>query len=302
MLLMVMLLLANVGFAQPAEKRITHEDYIERWKDEAIRQMLEYGIPASISMAQGILESGYGNSALARYANNHFGIKCHNWDGPGFYQDDDKKNECFRKYESAEKSWEDHSKFLAHRGRYSFLFDLKGNDYKSWAKGLKKAGYATNPKYPSLLIRIIEQYDLHELDKVKKMPKHYPDVEEPDMPFLAERHKVSVNDNNIKYVMTRKGDTFFKIAKEFDMGLWQIYKYNDLEKTDLLHPGEIIYLQPKRNSFATAAYHTVRKGETMYDISQRYGVKLKKLYKKNNMRAGAQPYDGQKLSLQKNLK
>src|SRR5690606_33030948 len=138
---------ASTVYAQPAERRISRESYIEMWKDEAIRQMHEYGIPASITLAQGILESANGNSALAKYANNHFGIKCHEWQGSTFIQDDDTKDECFRKYESAEDSFKDHSVFLANRKWYSDLFQLKVTDYKGWAHGLKKAGYATHPKY-----------------------------------------------------------------------------------------------------------------------------------------------------------
>ena len=135
------------------------DDYINQWKDVAVEQMHEYGIPASITMAQGILESSYGNSMLATKANNHFGIKCHDWDGASVFKDDDKKNECFRKYNNARESFKDHSIFLSSRSRYSFLFELSTTDYKGWAKGLKKAGYATNPKYPKLLIELLERFE-----------------------------------------------------------------------------------------------------------------------------------------------
>ena len=147
-------------------QRMTTEEYIAQYKDVAIKKMREYKIPASITLAQGILESGSGNSRLARKANNHFGIKCHKeWHGKKFYMDDDEKHECFRKYPKAADSYRDHSKFLTQRGRYTFLFQYDITDYKKWAYGLKKAGYATNPKYPRLLIKIIEKYHLDQCDK-----------------------------------------------------------------------------------------------------------------------------------------
>ena len=161
-------LLAVAVFAQPGSKKITQSEYIEMYKDDAIREMHRSGVPASITLAQGILESGNGNSALARYANNHFGIKCHSdWKGETFIQDDDEKDECFRKYNHVLESYEDHSDFLKKK-RYAFLFDLKITDYKGWANGLKKAGYATNPKYPKLLIDIIELNNLSQYDKAPK--------------------------------------------------------------------------------------------------------------------------------------
>ena len=288
--------------AQPAERRFTRQDYIDQWKEEAVHQMLEHGIPASISLAQAILESGDGNSALARYANNHFGIKCHNWDGPGFYIDDDRKNECFRKYRDAKASWDDHSLFLSKRERYRFLFDFKATDYKAWARGLKKAGYATNKQYANLLINLIEKHQLQQLDKGKKMPRVYPQSADHDVPFAQGRHTIKLHDNGIRYVFVKKGDTYFSIAKEFEMNLRQILKYNDLRKTDALKAGQVIYLQPKRGRSRYFRSHTVKKNETMRDISQHYGIKLKQLYRKNNMRIGMEPYEGQKLSLQKQLK
>ena len=150
-------------------QKMTTEAYIQKYKYIAIKEMFDYKIPASITLAQGILESGSGNSRLAREANNHFGIKCHNdWMGAKIYKDDDKKNECFRVYTSAEQSFRDHSLFLTTKNRYAFLFDYKTTNYKSWAKGLKKAGYATNPKYPKLLIGIIEDHNLNQYDHISK--------------------------------------------------------------------------------------------------------------------------------------
>src|SRR6056297_2259144 len=164
-LILAFLMLSNLVFSHGDKgERNTRSAYISTWKDEAIKQMREHGIPASITLAQAILESGDGNSELARKANNHFGIKCHGWQGQKTYHDDDKRQECFRKYRNANQSFEDHSDFLK-KSRYAFLFDYEVTDYKSWAKGLKRAGYATNPKYPALLIRIIEENGLAEFDK-----------------------------------------------------------------------------------------------------------------------------------------
>lgn len=289
-------------YAQPAERRVSRNEYIEEWKDEAIRQMLENGIPASITLAQGILESADGNSALARYANNHFGIKCHGWKGATFYQDDDKADECFRKYYNAGDSYNDHSAFLSTRGRYSFLFELKVTDYKGWARGLKKAGYATNPKYPQLLIALIEQHKLYEYDKIEKMPRRKPQQENNEITYLPKvEHVVKVHDNNIKYVIIKKGDSLYKLAKEFNIDLRLLYKYNDLNKKDIIRPGDVIYLQAKRKKSKKKKYHVVKDGDTMRSISQKYGVKMKALYKKNNMIQGTEPVVGQKLSLKKQL-
>lgn len=275
------------------------------WKDEAVTQMVKYNIPASITLAQGILESANGNSELARYANNHFGIKCHGWTGETMHKDDDHKDDCFRKYLTAHESFEDHSVFLQ-KERYQFLYAYETTDYKAWAKGLKKAGYATNPKYPDLLIDLIEQNELWKFDKLQDaaQPKVPQVATEPSIsvPFGIESsamvniHMIELSTNKVKFVVVKQGDTYYKIAKEFDLALWQVYKYNDLAKEDVLMAGDIIYLQPKRNK-AKQATHTVQKGETMKDISQKYGVKLKKLYKHNESLFGSDLVEGQKINL-----
>jgi LysM repeat protein len=285
-----MLLVPQILTAQPADKRISRKEYIEMWKEEAVKQMLETGIPASITLAQGILESANGNSTLARYANNHFGIKCHQgWTGETFIQDDDKKDECFRKYEEAEESFRDHAEFLKSRSRYAFLFDLSSTDYKGWAHGLKKAGYATNPKYAEMLIQIIEENELYKYDRVVNIAKK--EIKSEQKEFINTKvivHDVAVHDNNIKYIIAKEGDTFLSIAKEFEMGLWQLYKYNDLGKKDALKKGDIVYLQPKRNKAKNAESHRVKQGETMHSISQLYGIKLKKLFKYNGLKCCGQ--------------
>lgn len=164
-LITTLLLVAVITTNAQTERRITPQEYIDTYKNIAIKKMQEHGIPASITLAQGMLESGNGNSMLTKNANNHFGIKCHGWDGPGYYMDDDAEDECFRKYKKAEQSFEDHSTFLTTRARYKFIFDdCQVTDYKCWAKGLKKAGYATNPKYADLLITIIERNNLQQYD------------------------------------------------------------------------------------------------------------------------------------------
>lgn len=272
---------------QLTAQNITRNEYISKYKDEAIYHMIKYKIPASIKLAQGILESGDGNSELAKKSNNHFGIKCHsNWEGDRVYHNDDKKNECFRKYENAIASFEDHSLFLKKYNRYAFLFDFKITDYKAWAKGLKTAGYATNKKYADLLIKLIEENQLYELDKVKETQS-----------ILAESSRnVYLHPNRIKYVISKEGETLLEIAKEFDMRLWQLYKYNDIENEYDLTKGEKIFIQPKKNK-GKVVVHITKDGESMRSISQLYGVKLKKLKKRNKHISGYEIKSGFEIKL-----
>jgi LysM repeat protein len=294
--ILLILAITSYNVAEAAEDRISRSQYIETWKTEAINQMATYGIPASITLAQGILESGDGNSRLAKQGNNHFGIKCHNWTGKTIHKDDDKKNECFRKYESARQSFQDHSEFLTERGRYSFLFDLETNDYKGWAKGLKTAGYATNPKYSNLLIVLIEKNNLQQYDNMVMPSK--------DQGFLfaslskpkTSKHSIYIHNNSIKYIKVKSKDTFYKISKEFGMHLGKIYKYNDLSDKNFIKEGDIIFLQPKRKK-AKVESHTVKQSETLQGISQLYGVKLKSICKKNNLEAETVLQLGQILEL-----
>jgi LysM repeat protein len=287
-------------------KIITGEEYIATFKDNAIREMLMYDIPASITLAQGMLESDNGNSDLAIYANNHFGIKCHvGWEGPCFIKDDDEKDECFRKYPSVLDSYTDHSIFLKSRPRYAQLFELNHTDYKGWAKGLKEAGYATDPRYTKRLLELIEKYALFKYDviQVQKEAIAKNTIHKEENVDNHKTDKIIINKNTgvkheifysgiIKYIIIKPGDTFFNIAKETDKDLWQLYKYNDLNPGDKLIEGQKLYLQPKHKK-AGDPFHIVKKGDTMTSISQLYGIKLKSLYKKNNMKLGEEPKIGE---------
>jgi LysM repeat protein len=299
--------------AQLPGNKITKEEYIQMYKDIAIEEMNVYSIPASITLAQGILESGHGNSRLAKKANNHFGIKCHKgWTGKTFHMDDDEQNECFRKYKNPYESFKDHSIFLSTRDRYSFLFDLDITDYKGWSKGLKKAGYATNPKYPQLLIKIIEDYELFEYDKLydRKIAARYkPDVEREvktrypkagtedfkKITIGSTSRNVYIN-NGVKFILAKKGDTFTSIAKDFNIYTWQVYTYNNMSKRDELLEGQMIYIESKKRS-SDKSFHIVQPGESMSDISQLYAVKLKKLCKYNTLDKDATLFPNQKIFL-----
>ncbi len=267
----------------------TYQQYIDQYKDVAIEQMKKHRIPASITLAQGLFESGAGRSELARKGNNHFGIKCHGWKGRTVHHDDDARNECFRAYDNAYESYEDHSRFLVSGKRYQGLFSLKTTDYKGWAHGLKAAGYATNPNYATKLIQIIELYKLYEYDHAK----HYDR-------FLASATKDRVGPggmihpiykfNNNYYLKARRGDTFMSIAKEVGISERKLASYNELPVSASLSEGDIVYLKKKAKK-APKSYvgrlHYVRAGESMYSISQLYGIRMKNLYKMNNMT----PYD-----------
>lgn len=252
-----------------------YEDYIKKYRELAVEEMRRYHIPASITLAQGLLESGAGQSTLARKSNNHFGIKCgSDWSGKTVRHDDDARNECFRAYKHPRQSYEDHSKFLVGRPRYASLFKLKITDYKGWARGLKKAGYATNPRYAEQLIGIIELYDLHQYDR-KDALKFLKKNPNPHQPFIA---------NDLLYIVVRSGDTWKAISKEFDISSKKLRKYNDLYKGYVLQVGDILYLEEKnKRAGKEHIVHVLRAGESMHSISQKYGIRLKNLYKLNKM-------------------
>lgn len=263
-----------------------YQAYIDQYKDLAIAEMLKYDIPASITLAQGLLESGAGMSELARKGNNHFGIKCHDWGGATTYHDDDEEQECFRKYRDVYESYEDHSRFLARQPRYRSLFRLKRTNYKGWARGLKKCGYATSPTYANKLIGIIELYKLHKYDKATKYDRFM--VSRSEVKGIApgtNLHQIHIYNKNY-YLIARSGDTFKSIAKEVGISYKKIAKYNERDKNDTLIPGEVVYLKKKQKK-ADKAYknrpHRVKAGESMYSIAQYYGIRTESLYKMNKL-------------------
>lgn len=325
--LLFVLLGGSMGvYAQPNlhndTGRITPEMYIEMFKDAAIADMLKTGVPSSITLAQGMYESDYGNSPLAKGANNHFGIKCHKeWSGDTYHKDDDAPNECFRKYENVLQSYDDHSDFLRSRSRYHFLFELETTDYKGWSHGLKKAGYATNPSYASKIIGIIEKYNLSEFDaqgvkvpitadenasptKVdtkSSTPKTTGRIPVKNKKTVSDRKTSSTNANTVNgvpFVFAREGDTWVKISSENGIELWQVLEFNDAGKNDIIEAGQKVFIKSKRNS-GEIFTHIFQEGETMYSISQQYGVKLSKLYKMNQLQPGATLAVGTKIYLKR---
>lgn len=305
---------------QPPDQRFTPEEYIGEWKEVAVKKMREHGIPASITLAQGLLESGNGNSELARKSNNHFGIKCTpDWTGGRSYHDDDKKDDCFRKYKDAAQSYEDHAKFLQ-KPRYAALFELKPTDYEGWAKGLKKAGYATDPNYPSKLIALIERYELDKLDKgidVAYKPRstssastNKPTTTKPsgrkpgrrsesDVITWSAGRTVESFEGRIKYVTAKEGDDFRKLAQDLEMTHGMIARWNDMDKNAKLEAGQRIYIQPKRNAAKSQDEHVAVAGESLWDVSQHYGVKLSRLAKYNALSEDARLSAGQRIALKK---
>jgi hypothetical protein len=300
----IFLLIPTAAFSQ--QSRI---DYINKYQLLAIEEMTRSGIPASIKMAQACLESANGNSELAIKSNNHFGIKCKsNWRGQKVYYDDDRKNECFRKYKSVEDSYIDHTNFLMGNARYAFLFQLPKDDYKGWAKGLKKAGYATARHYDKRLIEIIEKYKLYRLDNKISYRSlaafEQRQIRNPNMsghininPFKA--HKI-ITINGLEAVVARKSDTYEILAQELGINAWELYKFNDLAEGHIPRANEVIYIESKRRRAArTHLTHTVEKGETMHYISQLYGIRLRPLYRRNGMDRGQEPKLGQVIYLRK---
>lgn len=309
-LLLCLLLLPALLLAQPTpEKR----DYIAQYKYFAIENMHRTGVPASITLAQGLLESGVGKSPLATEANNHFGIKCHKeWTGPTFIMDDDEKNECFRKYEQVLDSYLDHAAFLKSRPRYADLFKLDLTDYSGWANGLKAAGYATNPNYAPLLIKQIEELGLSAYDRVtvaelEQMRNNQPGVPlAPTKTFAEKEEKPKTDDckpgifkyNGIKTICAKAGESPLAIAERAGVYPWQILKYNDIETDIRFAEGDKVYLAAKKKS-AKVAEHSVGEFESLRDISQMYGISMAALRRKNQLYAGEELAAGE-IALLKN--
>jgi hypothetical protein len=301
LLLTGIFLFGKMLMAQSSD-RMSRPEYIDRYKDMAIHEMNRSGVPASITLAQGALESGDGNSSLARNANNHFGIKCHeDWNGKKTYQDDDAKNECFRKYQSVEESYRDHSDYLKAKTRYAFLFELDITDYKGWARGLKKAGYATSPTYAETLIRIIEEFGLHQYDQAGDNAQGSHRRSE-----RTGSHAVSrsiMEKNRVKYILALPGDSYESLTTEFGKLNWELTDYNEVRTGDSLVTGQVVYIQPKRNKAeAGKNTHVLKEGETMYMVSQLYALKLSRLYAMNLLVPGTEPAPGTYLQLRKALK
>ncbi|MEA3505758.1 MAG: glucosaminidase domain-containing protein [Bacteroidota bacterium] len=294
------------AFSQDAYK--LRERYIREYKVMAINEMNRYGIPASITLAQGILESGAGGSRLATKAKNHFGIKCHkSWKGKKIYQKDDVLRDCFRVYNDESESYRDHSEFLFNRSRYAFLFELEITDYKGWARGLKKAGYATNPKYSRLLIKLIEDYKLYRYDE-KYSPDeemlvalyqkgyHFPQPEKFRKVEIKGDRQVYQNNKKL-FVFVEKGDTYFQLARKFNIRLGKLKKYNDMDESDFLKVGQMVYLEKKCWRNKDVKRYIVTEEDTWYSISQRYGVRIKWLWRFNRVKNPMHIHAGQKLWL-----
>lgn len=284
-LLLILFLIPLINLAQSRR-----QVYIDTYKDIAIREMKIYNIPASITLAQGILESGDGQSRLATKANNHFGIKCHSdWKGKRVYHDDDKKGECFRKYKHAEESFRDHSEFLTTRSRYAFLFELDRTDYKGWAKGLQKAGYATSNTYSRMLIRLIEENNLHEYDLAGLEGE-----------LLAEERIMQLP-NRARYVVLTEGETLEDLSEIYKRGVKKLLKYNDLTYDAQLEEGDLIFIRKKKWK-GKNKYYRVKEGDSMHSIAQQHGIQLSCLYWRNRKPVGWQPKAGESICLKGRVK
>ena len=278
-----------------AQVRQTREEYISRYMPIAIAHMERYGIPASITMAQGILESDCGNSLLSMKSNNHFGIKCHSdWRGGRVYHDDDLRGECFRKYKRVEDSYEDHSKFLK-RSRYESLFRLKITDYKGWARGLQKCGYATDRAYANKLIKVIEDYELYRYDSGKiQKPTH---LEKKKQKYPSVSYTI-YKTFGLLYVYAKENDSFDQIARNLDFSVRELKKFNEVPEDFPLQKGDIVYLEKKKKKADKPHYdHVVQIGESMHSIAQKYGIQIKSLYKMNKKDKDYVPEEGDVLKL-----
>ncbi len=290
--------------AQTLRKPI-YMDYVRTYSAEARRQMDKHAIPASITLAQGLIETGGGTSTLAREHNNHFGIKCHTtWTGKRTYKRDDNPNDCFRSYPTAEASYQDHSLFLKGR-RYQRLYALRYDDYRGWAQGLQLCGYATNKGYANMLIKVIEDYELYSFDR-GELPSWYGSAQ-PSRSQTKHRSSGKSYDNPMRpsylsygllYVLADQNDSYERIAEDMGISAKKLAKYNDTPLDYPLNEGDVVYLEPK-NKEATSRYstYTVRIGDSMHDISQRFGIRLERLYKLNDKDEDYIPEEGDVLRL-----
>ena len=308
LLFIVSTLLTAHGQTKPV--RQTREEYVERYHHIAVEHMERYGIPASITLAQGILESDCGNSELSRSSNNHFGIKCKKeWTGRKVYHDDDAKGECFRAYPTVEASYEDHAEFLDRSPRYDSLFTYAPDDYRSWARGLKAAGYATAPDYAQRLVRIIEENRLYLFDR-EGGERLYAEALAGDGRFIdlstfepmtctagvdPDDFRVTINAHNgydvyrtngVCYVLAKERDTFENIGRRFRISARNLRKFNDVKQNAQPMTGEAVYIERKRNRWGgDARVHTAVEGETLYAVAQTYGIRIVKLKKINRLKS-----------------
>lgn len=280
-----------------AQRKIpSYEKYIKQYSNLAVQHQKKYRIPASITLAQGVLESGAGQSDLARRSNNHFGIKCHSdWRGGRVYHDDDLRGECFRKYKHVEDSYDDHSRFLAERPRYEPLFRLNIKDYKGWAKGLQKCGYATDRAYANKLIKVIEDYELYRYDSAKNIKRPSKNNDRPSQTY----NKYTVfRTRGLLYIYAKSNDSFDQIAQSTGFRVKDLKKYNEVPEDFPLQKGDIIYLEKKKKKADKPDYdHVVQIGESMHSISQKYGIQVKSLYKMNKKHKDYIPEEGDVLKL-----
>ncbi|WP_288733730.1 glucosaminidase domain-containing protein [uncultured Parabacteroides sp.] len=287
--------IATLAEAATQRKIPSYEKYIKTYSALAIEQQKKYKIPASITLAQGLLESGAGQSDLARRSNNHFGIKCHSdWRGGRVYHDDDLRGECFRKYKRVEDSYEDHSKFLK-RSRYDRLFQLKITDYKGWAKGLQKCGYATDRAYANKLIKVIEDYELYRYDtgKVHKLTRQ----EKKKLKYPTVKYTI-YRTYGLLYVYAKENDSFDQIAQNLDFPVKDLKKFNEVPEDFPLQKGDIVYIEKKKKKADKPNYdHVVQVGESMHSIAQKYGIQIKSLYKMNKKDKDYVPEEGDVLKL-----
>ena len=296
-ILSLLLVLSVIGTALGASQRKVpaYEKYIKQYSSLAIQHQKKYRIPASITLAQGLLESGAGRSELARKSNNHFGIKCHSdWRGGRVYHDDDLRGECFRKYKRVEDSYEDHSKFLK-RSRYDRLFQLKITDYKGWARGLQKCGYATDRAYANKLIKVIENYELYRYDtgKVHKLTRQ----EKKKLKYPTVKYTI-YRTYGLLYVYAKENDSFDQIAQNLDFPVKDLKKFNEVPEDFPLQKGDIVYIEKKKKKADKPNYdHVVQVGESMHSIAQKYGIQIKSLYKMNKKDKDYVPEEGDVLKL-----
>ena len=320
--IIIAILFSTASFSASAQ-RLSVEDYIAQFKDVAMSEMKRSGVPAAITLAQGILESENGNSELVQKSNNHFGIKCKsNWTGDSVTHDDDANGECFRAYTNAEESYRDHSDFLKANKRYGSLFDLDPADYAGWATGLKKAGYATNPRYPDLLIKYIEQYNLQQysLAVLNELPKmdiaKTEDVKENVAPVEIKDEKANRTNNdpvaniapetitsinNTKCVFAKKGTSLLLVADKNNISLSKLMEFNEMTEDGLLEKDQFIYLHKKQKT-GEKEFYIVQTGETLYDVAQKNGIQLKYLLEYNDIKSDTKLNANAKLFLQPGLK